>query len=81
MVDRRGSVYPAGVWRNIEQKRVRPIAQEWAIIEDWIEDDSVYITLGPAPPPDRPSATARGVESAPEDSVEEAAFLPPPRRR
>ena len=77
MVHGCGFVYAAGMGRSIDRKHVRPIAQEWSIIEDWIEDDSVYLKVGP----DRPSTTAPGAEFAPEDSWEEPASLPPPRRR
>jgi hypothetical protein len=56
-----------------------PVAHEQSIIEDWLEDDGVYVSLRRRTVAVRRAATAaRGAESEVADSAGSLVFLPLP---
>ena len=62
------------------QKPAGTIAHERAIIEDWVEDDDVYVKLGGSAA-GRAMSSARAAAPEPEGSQAPAASLPPPTPR
>ena len=62
--------------RRASLKPTRFIAHERAILEHWLEDDSVYVHLEDGQP--RGGASGPGAAFAPADSRASAAFPLPP---
>ena len=61
------------------EKATAPMAHEQPIIEDWLEDDGVYVSLLKRPAADRGAATAAlAAESEAGGSAGSPAFLPLP---
>lgn len=58
-----------------------PLAHERAILDNWKEDDGVYVTLRLALAPSRDHANGPGAADAELGSPEAPAFLPPPTPR
>jgi hypothetical protein len=65
---------------SIQQPTPR-LAHERAILDNWKEDDGVYLTLGASAVPARESVIAPDAEVGPADSLELPAFLPIPMPR
>lgn len=68
--------YAPPMSRRATSKPLRSIAHERAILENWIEDDGVYVTLEHRQR-DR-AVSAPGAAYAPADSPGQAASLLPP---
>jgi hypothetical protein len=69
------------VTRRTSQLPIPRLAHERAILDDWKEDDGVYVTLRLTLAPRRERANGPGAADAETDSPEAPAFLPPPTPR
>lgn len=66
---------------RVPQPTTPRLAHERAILDNWKEDDGVYVTLRTAFVPIRDPASGSGAELAEVDSREAPASLPPPTPR
>jgi hypothetical protein len=74
--------YAGGVNRRTPQPPTPRLAHERAILDNWKEDDGVYVTLRlTLTPPRRERANGHGAADAEGGSPEGPAFLRPPMPR